>query len=92
MIIRIMGEGQVAVDDSMAAELNALDEKLDAALKASDEAAFRSALSALLAKVRAVGAPLPADTLHSSDLILPPADATIREVRDLMTEDGLIPG
>ncbi len=92
MIIRIMSEGQLAVDDSMTRELNVLDGELDAALKEGDEAAFRSALGALLAKVRAVGAPLPADTLHSSDLILPPADATMREVRDLMNEDGLIPG
>ena len=27
-----------------------------------------------------------------SELILPPADATIAEVRDLLSDDGLIPG
>ena len=27
-----------------------------------------------------------------SDLILPPADATLEEVRDLLSDDGLIPG
>ena len=27
-----------------------------------------------------------------SDLILPPSDATIDEVRELLSDDGLIPG
>jgi hypothetical protein len=92
MIIRIMGEGQVSVDDSLAAELNVLDEKLEAAVKVGDPPAFHAALGTLLAKVRAVGSPLAADILQSSDLILPPADATVDEVKSLLNEDGLIPG
>jgi hypothetical protein len=92
MIVRIMGEGQLSVDDSAVAEFNLLDTKLDAALSVGDESAFRKALDALLAQVRAAGSPLPADALHASDLILPPAGATMDEVRELMSEDGLIPG
>jgi PspA-Associated protein len=92
MIVRIMGEGQLSVDDSAVSELNRLDDKLDVALSGGDEQAFRVALHALLAQVRAVGAPLPADALAASDLILPPADATMDDVRELMSEDGLIPG
>jgi hypothetical protein len=30
--------------------------------------------------------------LHDSDLILPPSDSTIEEVRELLGDDGLIPG
>jgi len=92
MIVRIMGEGQLRVDASAVSELNTLDEQLDAALSGDDEPAFRTALEALIARVRAVGSPLPADSLHASDLILPPADATVEEVRELVSEDGLIPG
>ena len=92
MIVRIMGEGQLSIDDSAVAELNMLDNKLDAALKGSDEQEFRAALGALLARVREVGSPLPAEDLHASDLILPPADASMQEVKDLMSEEGLIPG
>jgi hypothetical protein len=33
-----------------------------------------------------------ADSLDESDLILPPADATIDQVREMLSEDGLIPG
>jgi hypothetical protein len=49
-------------------------------------------MAALLDAVRSAGTPLPADTLKDSDLILPPADATLEEVRDLLTDEGLIPG
>ena len=56
------------------------------------EAAFTSALHGLLDQVRAQGSPLPADTLEESDLILPPQDASMDEVRSMLTEEGLIPG
>ena len=92
MIVRIMGEGQLKVADSAVADLILLDGELDCALGGGDEPAFRAALDALLAQGRAVGAPLPSDALHASDLILPPADVTMEEVRELMSEDGLIPG
>jgi hypothetical protein len=36
--------------------------------------------------------PRDADALDESDLILPPADASIAEVKDLLGDDGLIPG
>ena len=46
MIVRILGEGQLDVDDAMSAELNELDAKLEAAVNAGDEKAFRPALEA----------------------------------------------
>ncbi len=91
MIVRIMGEGQLSVADSAVTELNMLDDKLDAALKDGDEAEFRAALQALISRVREVGSQVPAEALSASDLILPPPDATMDEVRQLMSEDGLIP-
>ena len=54
--------------------------------------AFAAALGSLLDGVRAAGTPLADDSLEDSELILPPADATIDEVRDLLNDDGLIPG
>ena len=47
---------------------------------------------AKLAQVRAQGAPLPADILEASDLILPHEDSSMDEVRKLLTDEGLIPG
>ena len=92
MIVRILGEGQLEVPDSAAAELNQLDTALEAAVERSDEAAFRPALAALLAKVRDVGSPTEADDLRPSELIIPQPDATMAEVRKLLTDEGLIPG
>ena len=92
MIVRILGEGQVEVDDSAAEELNDLDSKLEAAVEHDDEADFRPALDALLARIRSIGRPLPPDALAPSELIIPQEGATMAEVRKLLTDDGLIPG
>lgn len=92
MIVRISGEGQFSIDDAATAELNRLDSQLEAAVNRNDEAAFTAALHGLLEQVRARGSALPADTLEPSDLILPPEDASMDEVRELLTEEGLIPG
>ena len=92
MIVRILGEGQFRIGDAAAAELNRLDTELEAAVNHNDEAAFTAALGGLLAQVRALGAPLPPDTLEPSDLILPHQDSSMDEVRKLLTEEGLIPG
>jgi hypothetical protein len=92
MIVRILGEGQFDVDEAATADLNVLDSALEKAVNSGDEAAFRSALTALLGRVREIGTPAAADTLAPSDLILPYADADIEDVKAMLKEDGLIPG
>ncbi len=92
MIIRILGEGQYDVSDAALAPLNELDAVVERTVEADDEAAFETALVALLEAVRTVGVAHDLDSLDESDLILPPADATIEEVRELLAEvGGLIP-
>lgn len=92
MIVRILGEGQLDVADDQLDMLNELDRAVESAVEAGDEAAFGAALGALLDGVRRVGKELPADFLDDSDLILPPTDATLEEVRELLAGEGLIPG
>ena len=92
MIVRILGEGQYDVADAALDQLNRLDAAVEAAVSADDEAAFAPALAALLDGVRTVGAPHADDDIAESDLILPPSDATIDEVREMLADDGLIPG
>jgi hypothetical protein len=92
MIVRIMGEGQVRLADSHLTELNKLDDVLLQEMENGDGPGFRRTLQALLAKVRELGEPLPDDSLEPSELILPSQDATLEEVRDLLRDDGLIPG
>jgi len=92
MIIRILGEGQFDLADDAVATLNELDAALEAAVDAGDEVGFASSLAALLDAVRSHGAPHAADSLDESDVILPPADASISEVQEMLADDGLIPG
>ena len=92
MIVRILGEGQWDVADGDLPRLNELDAGVEAAVEAGDTEAFGRSLAALLDGVRSHGTLHPADSLDESDLILPPADATIDEVRQLLADDGLIPG
>lgn len=92
MIIRIMGEGQLEVDDTHLDDLNRLDDALGDAIDSGDDQSFRAALAALLDEVRKVGTPVPDEKLVDSDLVLPFAEAHVDEVRELLTGDGLIPG
>jgi hypothetical protein len=94
MIVRVLGEGQYALDDTHTELLNGLDTGLERAVEAGDEAAFRSALSDLLAQVRTIGERLPDDSLEPSDAVLPDESSTLEEVRELLADssEGLIPG
>jgi hypothetical protein len=94
VIVRILGEGQYDVSDEALDRLNKLDAAVESAVDAGNEPAFTDALAALLDGVRTVGVPHDVDALDESDLILPPGDATIDEVRALLvdTDEGLIPG
>jgi hypothetical protein len=92
MIVRILGEGQFRVDDASAAVLNQLDTEFEAAVEDSDQDKFTAALASLLTRVREQGAPLPPDTLETSDLIIPHEGSSMDEVRRLLTDPGLIPG
>ncbi len=91
MIVRILGEGQFRLDDDSAAKLTVLDKDVDAAVHAGDEAVFTMALGAAVRLVREAGAPVPDDEFVTADYILPFSDATIDEVRKLLT-DGTIHG
>lgn len=92
MIVRILGEGQYDLEDHALDALNGLDNQIERAIESGDEAMFRMSLEGLLAAVRSSGTHHAADSLDESDLILPPPDATIHEVRELLGDDGLIPG
>ncbi|MEV6951335.1 hypothetical protein [Streptomyces sp. NPDC051183] len=92
MIVRIMGEGQVELADGHLAELNKLDDELLAEMESGDEEGFRRTLGELLEAVRRLGEPLPDEALEPSELILPGPDASLDEVKEMLSDDGLIPG
>jgi hypothetical protein len=87
-----MGEGQVKLDDAHFTELNKLDDELFREMESGDEQGFRRTLNALLEAVRRLGTPLPDDALEPSELILPAPDADLEQVRQMLNDDGLLPG
>lgn len=91
MIVRLLGEGQFSLDDSRLDELNALDEKLEAAL-ATDGEDFQAVLAEMADLVRTEGTPEPDEFLGASDIAIPSEDASREEVVGMLAEDGLIPG
>lgn len=92
MIVRVMGEGQLEIDDTEIDGLNALDTQLQVALESGDEALYAQALTALTDRVRAVGRPVADDVLVPSDIVIPNHEVSLSDVRDLVGDDGLIPG
>jgi hypothetical protein len=89
MIVRILGEAQRAVPDDALDDLDQLDQQLVDACEAGEHDTFAAALTALLARVREVGAEL-SDDAGPSELVLPSADASLAEVGALLTDGGLI--
>jgi PspA-Associated protein len=92
VIVRILGEGQYDLAEEALSALNDLDAEVERAVESDDEEGFRAALAALLDAVRTAGVAHDADSLEPSDVILPMPDATLAEVRDLLSGDGLVPG
>ncbi len=92
MIVRILGEGQYLVPDDQRATLEKLDDDLDGAVDAGDEAGFATALASLTAEVRSAGQALADDDFAPSDLVVPFADASLEETKALLAEHGDSPG
>lgn len=92
MIIRILGEGQYEIDAAALDDLNELDAAVEHSISVGDVAEFRQALSRLLTEIHEKGTALADDVFVESDLVLPPADATLDDVRAMLSEDGLLPG
>ena len=92
MIVRILGEGQYRLPDADVPDVDALDDRLTAAIERGDQAKFESEFAELVTYVRAHGEQVMADHLAASHLVLPPADAGFDEVRMMLRDDGLVPG
>ncbi len=91
MIVRLLGEGQFRVDDSLIGRLNELDAEVEQAVAAGDERALWSGLQALADAVREHGVKLADDDLSPSDAVIPPEDLSLEEAQELLQNEGFIP-
>jgi hypothetical protein len=86
-----MNEAQFRLSDGLAAELNELDNQAVKAVEADDEARLHEILGQMVSIVHERGERLDDADLSASDLMIPPADLTLEEARELFAGDGLIP-
>jgi hypothetical protein len=91
VIVRLLGEGQIRVDDSLIGRLNELDAEVEKAVAAGDERALWTGLQALADAVRENGVKLADDDLSPSDAVIPPEDLSLEEARELLQDEGFIP-
>jgi len=91
VIVRLLGEGQFRVDDSLLGRLNELDAKVEKAVADGDERALWTGLQALADAVRENGEKLADDDLSPSDAVIPPEDLSLEEAQELMQDEGFIP-
>jgi hypothetical protein len=91
VIVRLMGEGQWRVDDSLKAQLDELDVETERATEAGDEQALHTALRALHEAVRNAGEPLDHAHLSASDAVIPPDDLSLDEARALLAGEDILP-
>jgi hypothetical protein len=91
MIVRLLGEGQFRVDDSLLGRLNELDAQVEKAVADGDERALWTGLQALAEAVRENGVKLADEDLSPSDAVIPPEDLSLEEARELLQDEGFIP-
>jgi hypothetical protein len=92
MIVRLLGDGQYRVDDSLLERLNELDDAIGKSVEAGDERALWAGLQALADAVRTSGEKLGDDELVPSDAVIPPEDLSLEEAREVMQSEGFVPG
>jgi hypothetical protein len=91
MIVRLLTEGQYEVSDEVRDRLNELDNTALEALDRDDEAELDARLDQMWKLVQTEGTRLADEDLRPSDVVIPPADLTLEETRQLFSGDGLIP-
>ena len=91
MIVRLMGDGQYRVDDSLHDRLNEIDALATAAVEKGDEGELRKHLEELARIVEEEGERLDDADLSASDLMVPPSDLSLEEAHELFAGEGLIP-
>jgi hypothetical protein len=92
-IVRIMGQGQFTVDNETLKKLNEIDDSIVQLVNQdrSDDAEFKKRLIELTNIVEKNGKPLDSKEIIQSDIILPSADLSIDEAKNLFRGDGVVP-
>ena len=92
MIIRIMGQGQYRVDSALFDTLNAIDNRIVEDVQTGNQQGYEQSLAELIGCIQREGQRIADTELVESDIIVPPADMTIAEARDVFKGTGIFEG
>jgi hypothetical protein len=92
MIIRILGEGQFQLDEKLLDRVNKIDNQIVKHVTSGNKVEFAKDLANLISTVKELAEPLDPVELVGSDLIIPPADMSFEEARQVFCDEGLIKG
>ena len=92
MIVRVLGEGQFEVRGAVLDEINDVDNAIVEAIAGGNEKKYRALMEQLHTLVISKGKPVPIDVFEESDIILPSPDASMEEVQEMFSGEGMIPG
>lgn len=90
MIVRVMEEGQFRISEDLVDTLNAIDNAVVRHVNSGDEAGYRAELARLISTIKTNGEPLDPVEILQSDIIVPPADMTMEEAKQVFHGQGLI--
>jgi hypothetical protein len=90
MIIRILGEGQFQLDESLLDRVNKIDNQIVNHVSAGNKAEFAKDLVNLISTIKELAEPLDPAEIVPSDVIVPPSDLSFEEARQVFCDDGLI--
>ena len=92
MIIRIMGEGQFRVDSALFDTLNTIDNRIVEDVQKGNQQEYERSLAELIGCIQREGRRIVDTELVESDIIVPPADMTLAEARDVFKGTGIFEG
>ena len=89
MIVRIMGEGQYRVSESLCNELNQIDNRIVSLVSEGKAEECRKELSKLVSEIREKGEAVSDEEILESNIIVPPEDLSLEEAKDIFKGTGI---
>jgi hypothetical protein len=96
-IVRVAGHGQFKVNQSTMAKINEIDNEIVDILKKDinnsmvDKNRFRNKIEEMISLITREGKPLDDKEIVLSDIIVPSADLSIEEAKNMFKGEGIIP-
>jgi ElaB/YqjD/DUF883 family membrane-anchored ribosome-binding protein len=96
-IVRIAGHGQFKINQSTMAKINEIDNEIvdmlkkDSSNSKTDESQFRNKIEEMASLITQEGEPLDNKEIVQSDIIVPAADLSVEEAKNMFKGEGIIP-